>query len=476
MFGSLKKKLASLTEKLTKKVEEEPKPEEKTRPETPEQKPQEEKVPEKKEVEVPEKEIAKKSISLKERLFALRKKATGQPEAEEPREKEAPAEIEKVPEPEQVEEKPEAVEREQAEEKPEAVEREGTEKPGPEEEVKEKTGEKPEIEGRPEEQEAREEPPEIQEEQKEEKQGLIGKLLGRKKEEGPSLGGRLLGAITETEISPKALEETMEDFQMLLLENDVALDAAEKMCEDIKEELTGKRVKRSQIEEAIKEAIKKSLEDVLSKGGESIDLIEEVKKAEKPYKIVFVGINGTGKTTSIAKIANLLKEQGLEPVVAASDTFRAASIEQIEHHTNKLGIKLIKHKYGADAAAVAFDAVEHAKAKNKPVVLIDTAGRMQTNTNLMDELKKILRVIQPNLVIFVGDSLTGNDAIEQAKIFNKARIDAVILTKADADAKGGACLSIAYEIQKPILYLGTGQNYPDLVKFTPEWFIEKATG
>jgi fused signal recognition particle receptor len=248
------------------------------------------------------------------------------------------------------------------------------------------------------------------------------------------------------------------------------------MCADIKKGLSGKRVKRAEIESEIRAAIKESLEDVLSRGGKSIDLIEEIRKAEKPYKIAFVGINGTGKTTTIAKLAYLLKEQGLEPVIAASDTFRAASIEQLEQHTNKIGVKLIKHKYGADAAAVAFDAVEHAKAKGKAAVLIDTAGRMQTNINLMDELKKIIRVIKPDLVIFVGDSLTGNDAIEQARTFNEARVDAIILTKADADAKGGACLSIAYEIGKPILYLGTGQNYPDLTRFTPEWFIEKVTG
>ncbi len=287
-----------------------------------------------------------------------------------------------------------------------------------------------------------------------------------------SLKERILGAVLETEISGSDIDEILSGFEVDLLENDVALEVVECMIADMRSSLKGKKVKRGEVEKAIRDAIRLALEDVLSKG-KRIDLLEEIRKAEKPYKLAFVGINGTGKTTTIAKIANLCLQNGFEPVIAASDTFRAASIEQLEVHANRLGVKLVKHKYGSDAAAVAYDAIEHAKAKGKQVVLIDTAGRMQTNANLMDELRKILRVANPNLVVFVGDSLTGNDAVEQARTFNEVRVDAVILTKSDADAKGGACLSISYAIGKPVLYLGTGQNYPDLIKFTPEWFMEK---
>lgn len=513
MFGNLKKKLAALAEKITQKAEEAPqdqraqeieaikqavqaKPEEKpaeaAKEEAKQAEPEAEKQIEAKEpteakepeavkeaeqkpaepeekkaeeiskiIEAPIGEMAKKGLSLKERLAALKKKAKGETEEAKPGIKEKPAEQK-----EEIKAQPAAKTIREPEKKPEPEKaKPELAKPKEPEPIKEKAPEEPK----------KEKPPE--------KKGLLDRIFGGKKEEEPkqaveerSFGQKIIGAITEATISEKDLDEIVDEFQIALLENDVALDVAEKMCADIKRELAGKRVKRMEIEAAIRGAIKDSLEDVLSRGGKSIDLVEEIKMAEKPYKIAFVGINGTGKTTTIAKLAWLLKENGLEPVIAASDTFRAASIEQLEQHTNKLGVKLIKHKYGADAAAVAFDAVEHAKAKGKAAVLIDTAGRMQTNTNLMDELKKIIRVIKPNLVIFVGDSLTGNDAIEQARTFNEARVDAIILTKADADAKGGACLSIAYEIGKPILYLGTGQNYPDLTRFTPEWFIEKVSG
>ena len=189
---------------------------------------------------------------------------------------------------------------------------------------------------------------------------------------------------------------------------------------------------------------------------------------------MFVGVNGTGKTTAIARIVHRLKGMNKSSVIAASDTFRAGAIEQLEKHAARLGVKLIKHKAGSDPAAIAYDAVEHAKARKKDVVLIDTAGRMQTNINLMDEMKKIKRVAKPDMIIFVGDSLAGNDAIDQAIKFNEAvEIDAAILTKIDADAKGGAALSIAHAVGKPILFVGIGQDYEDLVPFDPEWMVER---
>ena len=187
-----------------------------------------------------------------------------------------------------------------------------------------------------------------------------------------------------------------------------------------------------------------------------------------------IGVNGVGKTTSIGKIAANYKKQGKSVVLAAADTFRAGAIEQVTHHADNVGVKIIKHQKGSDPAAVAYDAVEHAKAQGKELVLIDTAGRMQTNTNLMDEMKKIERVSNPDLVIFVGDALTGNDATQQAVKFNEAiDIDGVILTKADADSKGGSSLSIGYVIKKPIMFLGVGQGYDDIREYDADWMLNQ---
>src|SRR3989475_7498051 len=199
-----------------------------------------------------------------------------------------------------------------------------------------------------------------------------------------------------------------------------------------------------------------------------------IEKSPRPFVVMFVGVNGTGKTTTIAKLAYHIMKKGYTCVVAAADTFRAGAIEQLEKHAEAVGFKLIKHNAGADPAAVAFDAVEHARARRRDVVLIDTAGRMQTNTNLMDQMKKIKRVANPHMVVFVGDALAGNDAVEQARTFYEAvGFDAAILSKIDADAKGGAALSIAYSVGKPILFVGTGQGYDDLQVFDPRWMVEK---
>jgi fused signal recognition particle receptor len=280
-------------------------------------------------------------------------------------------------------------------------------------------------------------------------------------------------------ISDKDIDDILFELEMALLEGDVAMEVAEKIIKSVREDLVGRKIKRrNDVSDFTKEALKKAIEDILDIEGKNIDaLIEIAKKTGDPLKIMFVGINGTGKTTTIAKISTYYMEKGYTPVIAASDTFRAGAIEQISHHADKLGIKIIKHKKGADPAAVAFDAVEHAKAKGKELVLVDTAGRMQTNINLMDEMKKIKRVIKPDLIIYVGDALTGNDSVEQAQKFNDSvGIDGIILTKADADAKGGAALSIGYVIQKPILFLGTGQSYSDIMEFKPEWMVEQIIG
>ncbi len=274
-------------------------------------------------------------------------------------------------------------------------------------------------------------------------------------------------------ISEKRLDEILFDLEMALLESDVAQPVVEKIKEYIKEEMSGVKVDRkTNIGELIENALKISIRRVLTT--EELDFDRFLKERKKPIVIMFVGVNGTGKTTAIGRVAYLLKQKHVSCVLAAGDTFRAGAIEQLTKHADNLGLKVIKNKAGSDPASVAYDAVEHAKARMKDVVLLDTAGRMQTNINLMDEMKKIKRVANPDLIIFVGDSLAGNDAVIQAQKFDEAvGVNAVILTKIDADAKGGAALSIAYTIGKPILFIGTGQEYKDLVRFDPDWMTER---
>jgi fused signal recognition particle receptor len=272
------------------------------------------------------------------------------------------------------------------------------------------------------------------------------------------------------------LDELLWNLEVGLMEADVALPVVEEIKTEVRGSLVGKKVDRKySLEDAVKLALKNAVENVLATN--TFDFDEFVKKHERPVVIMFVGINGTGKTTAIAKLADRLQKMGLSCVLSASDTFRAGAIEQISIHGDRLGAKVVKHSAGGDPAAVAFDALEHAKARKRDVVLIDTAGRMQTNINLMDEMKKVKRVVKPHLIIFVGDALAGNDAIEQAKAFDEAvGIDAVILTKIDADAKGGSALSIAYTIRKPIAFLSIGQEYDQIIKFDSKWMIERLFG
>jgi fused signal recognition particle receptor len=277
-------------------------------------------------------------------------------------------------------------------------------------------------------------------------------------------------------LKDSALDDLLHDLELGLLEADVALPVAEELTKNVRASLSGKRIDRGfKIDEAVELALKAAVKEVLSIKG--ISLAERIKSKPPPLVIMFIGINGTGKTTVIAKLANRLQKHGYSCVLAASDTFRAGAIEQLTIHSEMLGCKIIKHQAGGDPAAVAYDAVEHAKARKRDVVLIDTAGRMQTNTNLMDEMKKIKRVAKPDLVVFVGDSLAGSDAVEQAKRFDEAvGIDGVVLTKIDADAKGGAALSIAKAIGKPIIYVSLGQEYDQFRKFDPDWMVARIFG
>ncbi len=287
----------------------------------------------------------------------------------------------------------------------------------------------------------------------------------------------LVQKISQKELSDKEVSEILDEFLIVLAENDVAYDVARKICDDLRANLRTVEVRRfSDSTEPAKAVLREVLLSILKGSGEEsfFKVLDERRSEHKAAVVLFVGVNGTGKTSSIAKIGHLLLKRGFSMVIAAADTYRTGSIEQIEEHARRIGIKTIKHDYGADAAAVAFDAVNYANAHGTNVVLIDTAGRMQTNKNLLEEMKKIARVAKPDLTILVVDALTGNDAVEQAKKFSESvNIDGVILTKLDADVKGGSAISMAAIIGKPILFAAVGQNYEDLIPFEPNDMVSK---
>ena len=287
----------------------------------------------------------------------------------------------------------------------------------------------------------------------------------------------IVDRISSAGLSEKDLDPVLWDLQLHLIGSDVSVEVAERVCAELKQRLLGSDAPRfGDRSKLVRDALRQSIEAVLGGQG-SLDLLKAAadhKRRGEPLSVMFVGINGTGKTTTIAKVARLLMDHGYSVVLASGDTYRAGAIEQLEEHGRRLGVRVIQHKYGSDSAAVGFDAVQHAKAQGVDVVLIDTAGRMQTNRNLMDELQKVKRVVRPSLTIIVLDSLIGNDATEQAMTFNKAvGFDAAILTKVDADAKGGSSLSVSYITGKPVIYVGVGQGYGDLQPFDAGWFTEK---
>ncbi|MBI5347422.1 MAG: signal recognition particle-docking protein FtsY [Candidatus Aenigmarchaeota archaeon] len=285
----------------------------------------------------------------------------------------------------------------------------------------------------------------------------------------------LFKRIVEKELTEEDINKFLPDLQKALLANDVAFEVAEQICEDMKSSLLRKSVSRRNIESAVRNSLKEAVLHAMKQ--DSMDLLKLVKDAERPFVILFLGHNGTGKTTTLAKVANYLKKNKLSSVLVAADTFRAASIEQLQEHADRLGIRMIKQQYGADPAAVLFDGKKYAEARNIKAVLCDSAGRSHSNVNLMDELKKIVRVNKPDLKVLILDSLTGNDIYDQAKLFNDAvGIDAIILTKADVYDKGGAALSASHTIKKPIIFLGTGQSYDDLLPFDAEKIAEQLVG
>ncbi len=418
MFGFLKDKLKGVMKSFSKKVEEE--------------------APEEKIEVAKEEKPAKKEVSKQEKPSKKQVKKEEKKEVKKEEKKEIKKESPKIQEPKVEEKILEPVEEVKIEEKIEVKsEPKVEEKKGffsklfkKEEKVEEKVEVEPKVE---------------------EKKGFFGKITE---------------VITTKKISADKFDELFWDLELALLENNVALEVIEKIKSDLKSELVDKPIPRGKVDEVIASSLHDSIEGLFNVG--TFNILDKIKE-KKPYVICFIGINGSGKTTSIAKVANYLQSQGLSVVMAAADTFRAAAIDQLQLHADKLGIKLIRHDYGSDPAAVAFDAVKHAEAKKADVVLVDTAGRLHSNINLMDEMKKIIRVAKPDLKIFVGESITGNDCVEQAKQFNEAvGIDGIILSKADVDEKGGAAISVSYVTQRPILFLGVGQEYKDLQPFDKE--------
>src|ERR671922_237408 len=287
--------------------------------------------------------------------------------------------------------------------------------------------------------------------------------------------------IGQKEITEKVLDDALLDLQIALLESDVAQEVVDDLSKKLKGELLGLKLEKEQdAAQIVQSKLQSAVAEIFARAGK-LDLVEKIKakKVAKggPFVIVLLGINGTGKTTTVAKIANLLRKAGFSVVVAAGDTHRAGAIEQLEQHTNRLSLKIIKQRYGADPSAVGRDAVEHAKKNYIDAVLIDTAGRMQTSKNLMDEMAKIVRVVKPDIRLFIGDALAGNDTINQAReFFQYANFDGAILTKIDSDAKGGAAISITHITSKPIAYIGVGQGYDDIIPFDPDTFIESLFG
>jgi len=300
-------------------------------------------------------------------------------------------------------------------------------------------------------------------------------------EAGTSISIDLGGGVVEEGgriIKPgQALDNLLEELEWVLLESDISQQATSALIDGLRNGLVGSRLRKgADLSKVIEAVLKRSLHSLLEAGYWDFDASVQqfIDQGDTPAVIMLVGVNGTGKTTTAAKIAKRLLDNNLSVIAAAGDTFRAGAIQQLESHCENLGIRCISSQRGGDTAAIARDAIESAKARGIDVVLVDTAGRMQNKTNLMNELNKVRKVTNPHLTLFVGDSLAGNDAVEQAKMFQEImRFDGAVLTKMDTDAKGGAGLSIAYATGKPIVFAGVGQGYDDLLQFEPSWLLDQ---
>ena len=303
--------------------------------------------------------------------------------------------------------------------------------------------------------------------------------IGEKSAEGIKidLGGGVVESGGKAIKENEALLDLLEELEWIMLESDISSDAVTAIMEALKANLIGQRLRKgANLAKVLEASLKRALRSILNAGYWDFDASIQsfIDKKDTPVVVMFVGVNGTGKTTTVAKIANRLQKNGLSVIAAAGDTFRAGAIEQLETHCNKLDIRCISSQRGGDSAAIARDAIQSAKAKNIDVVLVDTAGRMQNKTNLMAELDKVRRVANPHLTLFVGDALAGNDAVDQARTFQEIlKFDGAVLTKLDTDAKGGAGLSIAHATGRPITLCGVGQGYDDIIQFDPDWLLEQ---
>ncbi|MBI5224543.1 signal recognition particle-docking protein FtsY [Candidatus Micrarchaeota archaeon] len=301
---------------------------------------------------------------------------------------------------------------------------------------------------------------------------------GKDRDLKPKIGifSQLKGFFTgDIEIKESDTRELFDQFELALMESDVSYQTSQALVSDLKSRLIGKKVRSGKIQEEVRREIAFALASIFQTSKSSFyEKINESKsKSQLPFIVLFLGPNGMGKTTTIAKIAHNLKKRGITSVISASDTFRAAAIEQSVIHGEKLGIKIIKHTYGSDPAAVAFDAINYAKSHGIDVVLIDTAGRQDTNINLLMEMQKIVRVVKPSLKVFIAEAIAGSSLVNQVRTFNeKLGLDGIVLTKLDCDAKGGGSLSIAYECKLPVYFVGVGQGYDDLLEFNEEWIIK----
>lgn len=477
MFGLLKKKISGFVEKLSGKKEEEKLPE-----------PKEEKIVEKKPVE--KKEVSKEEPPEKKKVTKKPKETPKKEEKPAPKkeEKKIPPKKEK-PTPEVKKAEPAPVKEEKAiekkepepvkEEKKEVVSEKPKEKKGLLERIlgpkKEEKKPEPVIEEVPEEELEpiiEEKKPKKVEPPKEERKKEREEELKKKVKKG------LFAAVTETitgesEVKEGEVVELLDELELGMLESDVALSVAEEIKEELRKRILGAKVKRGQTAVFVKDSLRDILLNMF-KETPGFEFSERMKEGGKPYRIMVVGPNGAGKTTTIAKIVTLMKKNGHTVCVAASDTFRAAAVEQLVYHGEKLGVKVIHGAYGADPASISFDAVNYAKSNNIDVVLIDTAGRQETNINLLNQLKKMDRVIKPDLKIYVGESIAGNAMVEQISRFNEdIGLDGVILTKLDCDAKGGTVISVSRVANLPILYVGVGQGYEDMKKFVAEEIVEE---
>src|SRR5919106_1543100 len=283
--------------------------------------------------------------------------------------------------------------------------------------------------------------------------------------------------IIHRELTEKDLTKVLSELEIALLQSDIPQEVIDVIVTKLKSELIGTKLEKEQnAANIVQIKFRNAIVEMFSRSGE-VDLVKKIiEKKDKrggPFIVVFLGINGTGKTTTVAKVAHFLRKHNISVVLAAGDTHRAGAIEQISLHAEKLSLKVITQRYGADPSAVGRDAIDYAKKHHIDVVLVDTAGRMQTARNLMDEISKIVRVVKPDIKLFVGDALAGNDTINQAReFFQYTNFDGALLTKIDADAKGGAAISIVHITSKPIIFLGVGQGYDDLVSFDAERFID----